>query len=121
MGDFGFTFHVQELATAAVNQIPVIVIIVNNAYLGLIRQNQVFAFGYEYGVAMPENQNGIDFVQVAQGLGCAAERVFKPENIAAALERAKASKLPYVLDIICAPGDHCSMGNTIDAVKEWNT
>ena len=121
MGDFGFTFHVQELATAATNKIPIIVIIVNNAYLGLIRQNQVFAFGYEYGVAMPENQSNIDYLQVALGLGCAAERVFKPEDIAAALERAKASRLPYVLDIICEPGDHCSMGNAIDAVKEWNT
>ena len=53
--------------------------------------------------------------------GVASFQLFKPENIAAALERAKASKLPYVLDIICAPGNHCSMGNTIDAVKEWNT
>ena len=121
MGDFGFTFHVQELATAATNEIPIIVVIVNNAYLGLIRQNQVFAFGYEYGVAMPENQSGVDYVQVALGLGCAAECVYRPEDIAPALERAKASKLPYVIDIICEPGDHCSMGNTIDAVKEWNT
>ncbi len=121
MGDFGFTFHVQELATAAVNRIPLIVVIVNNAYLGLIRQNQVFAFGYEYGVAMPENQEAIDYVKVAQGFGCAAERVFRPEDISDALARARKSEVPYVLDIICEPGDHCSMGAAIDAVKEWNT
>lgn len=121
MGDFGFTFHVQELATAATNRVPLIVVIVNNAYLGLIRQNQVFGFGYEYGVAMPENQTEIDFVKVAEGLGCEAERVFLPQDIAPALARAIESAKPYVIDIICAPGDHCSMGNTIDAVKEWNT
>lgn len=127
MGDFGFTFHVQELATAATNNIPLIVCIVNNAYLGLIRQNQKFAYNYEYGVAMPENQeaaagsNGyIDYVTVAKGFNCEAERVFKPEDIAAAFERAKASKKPYVVDIVCEPQAHCSMGNDIATVKEWN-
>jgi len=121
MGDFGFTFHVQELATAAVNNIPLIVCIVNNAYLGLIRQNQKFAYGYEYGVAMPENQGTIDFVKVAEGFGCEAERVFKPDDIAAAFARAKASKKPYVIDIVCEPQAHCSMGGDIEHIKEFNT
>lgn len=121
MGDFGFTFHAQELATAATNQIPLIVVIVNNAYLGLIRQNQKFAYGYEYAVAMPENQGDVDYVRVAEGFNCAAERVFYPDDLAAAFERAKQSKKPYVIDIVCDPAAHCSMGNTIDAIKEWNT
>ncbi len=120
MGDFGFQFHVQELGTAAANDIPLIVCIVNNAYLGLIRQNQVFAFDYEYGVAMPENTGIIDFVKVAQGFGCDGERVFKPEDIAGAFERAKASKKPYVVDIICDTQAHCSMGADIESIKEWN-
>ncbi|MDR1535435.1 MAG: glyoxylate carboligase, partial [Planctomycetota bacterium] len=47
MGDFGFTFHVQELAVCAKNRVPVLVVVVNNAYLGLIRQNQKYAYGYE--------------------------------------------------------------------------
>jgi tartronate-semialdehyde synthase len=120
IGDFGFTFHAQELATAAANDVPVIVCIVNNAYLGLIRQNQKFAFGYEYGVAMPENQGIMDFVKVAEGFGCEGERVFKPEDIAGAFERAKASKKPYVIDIVCEPEAHCSMGPDIENVKEFN-
>lgn len=121
MGDFGFTFHAQELATAAVNGIPLIVCIVNNAYLGLIKQNQNFAYKYEYGVAMPENQGVIDFVQVAKGFACEAERVFKPEEIAAAFARAKASKKPYVIDIVCDTVAYCSMGGDIATVKEFNT
>jgi len=120
MGDFGFTFHAQELATAATNDIPLIVCIVNNAYLGLIRQNQKFAYGYEYGVAMPENQGDIDYVTVAQGFNCEAERVFHPADIAGAFERAKASRKPYVIDIVCEPQAHCSMGNDIASVKEHN-
>ncbi|MDF2524311.1 MAG: glyoxylate carboligase, partial [Clostridiales bacterium] len=121
MGDFGFQFHIQELGTAAANNIPLIVCVVNNAYLGLIRQNQVFGFGYEYGVAMPENQEAIDFVKIAQGFGCEGERVFKPEDIAGAFERAKASKKPYIVDIICDTQAHCSMGADIENIKEWNT
>ncbi|MGE4284736.1 MAG: thiamine pyrophosphate-dependent enzyme, partial [Clostridia bacterium] len=119
MGDFGFTFHVQEIATAATNNIPLIVCIVNNAYLGLIRQNQVFAYGYEYAVAMPENQGDIDYVKVAQGFNCEAERVFKPEDIAGAFERAKKAKKPYIIDIVCEPQAHCSMGPDIEHVKEF--
>ncbi len=120
MGDFGFTFHVQELATAAKYDVPLIVVIVNNAYLGLIRQNQKGAYGYEYMVEMKVNQSGlIDYVKVAEGLGCEAERVYKPEEIAPAMERAKASKKPYVIDIVCDEYQNCSMGNDILHVKEW--
>lgn len=120
MGDFGFTFHAQELATAATNNVPLIVCIVNNAYLGLIRQNQKFAYQYEYGVAMPENQGDIDYVTVAKGFNCDAERIFKPADIAAAFERAKASKKPYVIDIVCDPQAHCSMGNDLAHIREFN-
>lgn len=120
MGDFGFTFHAQELATAATNGVPLIVCIINNAYLGLIRQNQKFAYGYEYGVAMPENQGDVDYVKVAQGFNCEAERVFRPEELAAAFERAIESARPYVIDIVCDPQAHCSMGNDILHVKEFN-
>ncbi len=119
MGDFGFTFHAQELAVCAKNKIPVIVVIVNNAYLGLIRQNQKYAYGYECDVAMPENQELIDYVKVAEGFGCYAERVFDPAGIKAALERACASGKPAVLDIICDPVVDCSMGTALNNVKEF--
>lgn len=120
MGDFGFTFHIQELATAAANNIPIIVCVVNNAYLGLIRQNQVFAYQYEYGVALLENQGEIDFVAVAKGFCCDAERVFKPEELAEAFERAKSSRKPYVIDIVCDQRAHCSMGPDIASIREFN-
>ncbi len=119
MGDFGFTFHVQELGTCIKNNSPVIVVVLNNAYLGLIRQNQVFAYGYEYAVEMGENQSLIDFVEIAHGFGCYAERVFKPEEIKNALKRAKESGKTAVIDIICDTTIHCSMGNSIDAIKEF--
>ena len=119
MGDFGFTFHVQELAVCAAYKIPVIVVIVNNAYLGLIRQNQKYAYGYECDVAMPENHDMMDYVKVAEGFACYGERVFDAKDIPAALDRAKASGKPAVIDIICDPIVDCSMGMSIDTVKEF--
>ena len=119
MGDFGFTFHVQELAVCAVYKIPVIVVIINNAYLGLIRQNQKYVYGYECDVAMPENQNLIDYVKVAEGFACYGERVFDAKDIPEALTRAKASGKPAVIDIICDPYVDCSMGTALNNVKEF--
>ncbi|MHB8064314.1 MAG: thiamine pyrophosphate-dependent enzyme, partial [Ruminiclostridium sp.] len=119
MGDFGFTFHIQELATAAKYDIPLVVVIVNNAYLGLIRQNQKYAYGYEYAVEMKVNQTLIDYVKIAEGFGCDAERVIKPGDIAAAFERSKKSKKPYVIDIVCEEQADCSMGGAINNVREF--
>jgi tartronate-semialdehyde synthase len=119
MGDFGFTFHVQELAVAATYGVPVIVVIVNNAYLGLIRQNQKYAYDFEHAVKIEVNQGAMDYVKVAEGFACAAERVFKPEDIAGALARAAASKVPYVIDIVCEMETDCSMGPAVDSIREF--
>lgn len=119
MGDFGFTFHVQELAVCAKYKKPVIVVIVNNAYLGLIRQNQKYAYGYEYAVEMKENHTVVDYVKVAEGLGCAGERVFRPEEILPAFKRAQESEVPYIVDVVVQEQADCSMGNSIDTVKEF--
>ncbi len=120
VGDFGFTFLGEELAVSVAYHQPVIVVIVNNACLGLIRQNQKGAYGFEYSVSMEYNQNGtIDYVTLSKGLGCQAERVFTPEELAAAIERAKASGNTYVIDAICVKDQLCDMGGSIAAVKSW--
>ncbi len=119
MGDFGFTFHVQELAVCAKFNIPVIVVIVNNAYLGLIRQNQNGAYGYEYAVEMAENQGVMDYVKVAEGFACYGERVFDAKDIPAALKRAQESGKPAIIDIVCNPKVDCSMGGALNNIKEF--
>jgi tartronate-semialdehyde synthase len=119
MGDFGFTFMVEELAAAATYKAPVIVVILNIAYLSLIRQNQKYAYQYEYAVSMKENHTMMDYVKVAEGLGCNGERVFRPEQIPEALVRAYESATPYVIDIIVEENTDCSMGPNIAAVREF--
>ena len=119
MGDFGFTFHVQELAVAATYKVPLIVVIVNNACLSLIRQNQKYAYNFEHAVEMEVNQGVMDYVKVAEGFAGAGERVERPEDIQGALERAVKSKKPYVIDIVCEKSTDCSMGPSLDSVKEF--
>jgi tartronate-semialdehyde synthase len=120
MGDFGFTFMPEEIAVASTYKLPLVVVIVNNAYLSLIRQNQKYAYQYEYEVHVEEDHNLFDYIKLAEGLGGAGERVFKASDIAAAFERAKASKKPYIVDIVVEEDTDCSMGGSITNVREFN-
>lgn len=119
MGDFGFTFMVEELAVAAKYRVPIIVIILNNSNLSLIRQNQKYVYDYEYAVEMKENTTMMDYVMVSKGFGCNAERVIKPEDIQGAFERAVKSDKPYVIDIFVEEETDCSMGVSIDAIRRF--
>ncbi len=120
MGDFGFTFMVEELAVAAKYDLPVSVLILNNAYLSLIRQNQVYAFDFEYAVEMSENKDYIDYVKVSEGLGCKAERVLQDGDIAAAMKRAKESDKPYVVELFVEDATDCNMGAALDKIANFN-
>jgi tartronate-semialdehyde synthase len=119
MGDFGFTFLVEELGVAAAYDLPVVVLIINNAYLGLIRQNQKYAYGYEYQVAMKENKTLMDYVKVAEGFACKAERVFTYAELDGALKNAIAARGPYVIDIIVNDNTDCDMGNDIAHIRHF--
>jgi tartronate-semialdehyde synthase len=79
VGDGGFGFTIQELAMACQYNIPVIVVIVNNGYLSLIRQNQRYAYEYEYGVNLCYGERGADFCMIAEGFGAYSERVTEPQ------------------------------------------
>ena len=123
VGDFGLTFMGEEIAVASAYKKPIIVIVLNNAYLGLIRQNQK-GYGFEYAVDMPYNQDGtIDYVKLGEAYGCLAERVFSPEELSKALVRAKAASQAsgkcYLIDAICIKTQLCDMGVSIASLKSW--
>ena len=129
-GDYDFQFMIEELAVGAQFNIPYIHVLVNNAYLGLIRQSQR-AFDMDFCVQLAfENINssgvngyGVDHVKVAEGLGCKAIRVFKPEDIAPAFEQAKAlmaqHRVPVVVEVILERVTNISMGSELDNVNEF--
>lgn len=95
-GDYDFQFMLEELAVGAQHHLPYVHVVVNNAYLGLIRQSQR-AFGMDYQVSLAfENINsaetagyGVDHVKAAEALGCKALRVTDPEDLAAAFAKAQ--------------------------------
>ena len=129
-GDYDFQFLIEELAVGAQFKIPYIHVLVNNAYLGLIRQAQR-GFDMDYCVQLSfDNINspevggyGVDHVKVAEGLGCKALRVTEPDDILPALEQAKKliveHQVPVVVEVILERVTNVSMGLEIDSVVEF--
>jgi thiamine pyrophosphate-dependent acetolactate synthase large subunit-like protein len=93
-GDGSVGFTIQELDTLRRYRINVITVLHDNAAFGIIRAMQQAA-GYEMGGRL----EGTDYVAIARGFGCHAERVTRPEEIKPALDRAAASGLPAVVDV----------------------
>ncbi len=129
-GDYDFQFMIEELAVGAQFKLPYLHIVVNNSYLGLIRQAQR-GFDMDYCVQLgfdninhPEgNSYGVDHVAVAEGLGCKAIRVHKQEEIDPAIEQAEKwmaeFNVPVVVEIILERVTNISMGTEIDKVVEF--
>src|ERR1700674_280769 len=128
-GDYDFQFMIEELAVGAQFQLPYLHIVVNNAYLGLIRQSQR-GFDMDYCVQLafdnvnsPEVQGyGVDHVAVVEGLGCKAIRVQKQEEIDPAIEQAEKwmaeFRVPVVLEIILERVTKIAMGTEIDKIVD---
>lgn len=131
-GDYDFQFLIEELAVGAQHKLPYIHVVVNNAYLGLIRQAQRgFSMDFEVSLAF-ENINragdaepgyGVDHVAVAEAMGCKAIRVKKPEEFAGAFKEARRlmekHQVPVVLEFILERVTNISMGTEIDAIVEF--
>ena len=129
-GDYDFQFLIEELAVGAQFNIPYIHVVVNNSYLGLIRQAQR-GFEMDYCVQLAfDNVNspevdgyGVDHLKVAEGLGCKAIRVTDPSDLGAAFEKAKALqaeyRVPVLVEVILERVTNVSMGVEIDGVVEF--
>jgi len=131
-GDYDFQFLIEELAVGAQHRLPYLHVVVNNAYLGLIRQAQRgFAMDFEVSLAF-DNINagegsepgyGVDHVAVAEAMGCKALRVRRPEEFAAGFAEARRlmaeHRVPVVLEFVLERVTNISMGTEIDAIVEF--
>ncbi|MDR2567278.1 MAG: glyoxylate carboligase [Bifidobacteriaceae bacterium] len=128
-GDYDFQFLIEELATGAQHRLPYVHVILNNSYLGLIRQSQR-AFDMDYQVRLGfENVNsdtggyGVDHVAVAQGLGCKAFRVTEPTQLVPTLQEAQRLayelRLPVIVECIVEKATNLAMGSSLDNVTEF--
>ena len=130
-GDYDFQFMIEELAVGAQFKLPYLHVLVNNSYLGLIRQAQR-GFEMDFCVQLafdninaPElNGYGVDHVAVVEGLGCKAIRVFAAEDIIPAFKQAremmKTHSVPVVVEIILERVTNIAMGPEINAINEFN-
>ena len=91
--------NIQELATAVQYHLPVKVIILNNAYLGMVRQWQELFFDRRYSHTCMENI-APDFVKLAEAYGAAGFRVEKVKDVVPTLEKALAYDGPVMVDVI---------------------
>jgi tartronate-semialdehyde synthase len=131
-GDYDFQFMIEELAVGAQHKLPYLHVVVNNSYLGLIRQAQRgFDMDFEVSLAFDninasgdaEKGYGVDHVAVAEGLGCKAIRVRSPNQFTEAFEDAKALmdeyQVPVVIEVILERVTNIAMGMDINAVVEF--
>lgn len=116
-GDGGMQMNIQEFATAVLEELPVILCVFNNTYLGMVRQWQKLFYGKRYGMtdlrsgALSRRTNGEekpvytpDFVKLAESYGAKGIRVTQREEIAAAFEEAKKNtKVPTLIEFIIDP------------------
>ncbi|MFI9023854.1 glyoxylate carboligase [Streptomyces sp. NPDC053560] len=124
-GDYDFQFMIEELAVGAQHRIPYVHVLVNNSYLGLIRQAQIgldinFQVNLEFeNINSPQlGVYGVDHVKVAEGLGCKAIRVTDPSELGAAFEQAKKlaaeHRVPVVVEAILERITNIAMSKTAD-------
>jgi acetolactate synthase-1/2/3 large subunit len=95
VGDGGFQMNIQELATVAQEKLPIKIAVLNNGFLGMVRQWQQLFFEKRYsGTPLL----GPDFARVAEAYGIMASTVREKGDVAAAIERATAHEGPALID-----------------------
>jgi tartronate-semialdehyde synthase len=131
-GDYDFQFLIEELAVGAQFRLPLVQVLVNNSYLGLIRQSQR-GFDMDFCVQLAfDNQNvddpqlrgyGVDHSKVIEGMGCKALRVTDPDAIRPALVEAhrlaQQLRVPVVVECILERVTNIAMGTEINAINEF--
>ncbi len=103
IGDGGYQMTIQELGTIFQLQIPVKIVILNNDFLGMVRQWQQLFFDKRYASTEMINP---DFVTIAKGYYLDSERVNERKDLRPAVERMIKSKKPYVLEICVEKEDN---------------
>jgi acetolactate synthase-1/2/3 large subunit len=105
-GDGSIQMNIQEMATAVLHKLPVKIAIMNNGYLGMVRQWQDLFYDKRYsGVYLA--QNNPDFVKLAEAYGGAGLRCERVEDVRATIEKSlEINDRPVIMDFVCAPEEN---------------
>jgi tartronate-semialdehyde synthase len=121
VGDYSFQFLVEELAVAAQYDVPFVIIMLNNEYLGLIRMAEQ-PYGMKTEVDIHYDDHGTDNVQVMQAYGCSGRRVVDPGDLAESIEWARkeaaATSRPVLVEVMIEREANTANGVRIDALHE---
>ncbi len=104
-GDGSFQMNSQELATICQYQLPVKVVILNNGYLGMVRQWQEFFYEKRYASTCLEGVSP-DFVKLAEAYGAVGLRATQPEEVVPTLKKAFSIPHPVVIDFVIDPEEN---------------
>ena len=104
-GDGSFQMNSHELATAVQYQLPIKIAILNNGYLGMVRQWQEFFYGKRYASSCLEGISP-DFVKLAEAYGAVGLKATKPEEVAPILKKAFSISKPVVIDFVVDPEEN---------------
>jgi tartronate-semialdehyde synthase len=126
VGDYSFQFLMEEVAVAVQYKVPYVLVMLNNAYMGLIRQSEL-PYDMNYAVDLsyegPDSEYGIDNVKVMEAMGALGRRVRNPEEIqdalAWAVQASNERRVPALVEIMCERETNAAMGLSIDKINEY--
>src|SRR3712207_2873580 len=126
VGDYSFQFLMEEVAASVQYKVPYVLVMLNNGYMGLIRQSEL-PYDMNYAVDLsyegPDSDYGIDNVMVMEAMGALGRRVRRPEEIqdalAWAVQASNERRVPALVEIMCERETNAAMGLSIDKINEF--
>jgi tartronate-semialdehyde synthase len=126
VGDYSFQFMMEEIAVACQYEVPFVLVMLNNAYLGLIRQAEYkYKMNYAVDIAYDGSGDGVpgvDHVKVMESMGAAGRRVTRPGELkdafAWAVETAERTRRPVLVEVLVEREADAAMGPALDQIAE---
>jgi acetolactate synthase-1/2/3 large subunit len=103
IGDGGFQMTIQELGTIAQNNVGVKIVILNNNFLGMVRQWQQLFFDKRYSFTELYNP---DFIKIADGFGITGQKVTDRDSLTTAVKTMMEHNGPYILEVVVEKEDN---------------
>lgn len=127
VGDYSFEFLMEEIAVAVQYQIPMVIVMLNNGYLGLIRQPSKYQYNMNFGVDISYGMNedrGMDNVLAVEAMGGLGRKVMDPTELEAAMiwarDASHSHKLPVLVETFIEREADAAMGPSLDKIREFD-
>ncbi len=127
VGDYSFEFLMEEIAVAVQYHIPMVIVMLNNGYLGLIRQPSKYQYGVNFGVDISYDLNedrGMDNVRAVEAMGGLGKKVMNPADLEVAMrwaqETSRSHQLPVLVEVFIEREADAAMGPSLDQIREFD-